>query len=535
MTLLDKAARDLQPRSKAKTTVARGQVGYDNARENIDPRIITNELLCKWITLSGARRDTWPTSGGGDTSKWTSGANFIYPKATTQPISGAGFWTKGNISGAKVFSDNIVKGTIISGGTIQYDTLDPPIAAGGGGPRTRTLVVAAVDSEDNTGADYVCDGAADEAEINTAITSLSGHGGCVMLLDGTYTLASSILLNQSEVTIMGQGHGTQITGGSFDSIIGGPNVNNLQIKDIYFVGNAASTSYGIDMDSDYAKISTCWFYLHKYGIRVTEQYVTVNSCYFKDCGTGAYFQHPHGVISNSTFWGGTYAVNLASNGGCMVGCSVNDSDRGVNMGGNYNTVTGNYFKGCDFAGVQANGHNTITGNVFNENNYSIYSYRQTNITITGNYFRRGFVNDIYAPGANRFAIIGNVSFDGEKPIDIGDGTDNTITGNTIEQCDDNAIILNGATRNIVSGNNIHNAGEETNNTWAAISLTGTSTYNVVSNNIISSEQANKHKYGIEEASANDDFNIITGNIVSDAVTANYLIQGANTEVGHNIG
>jgi hypothetical protein len=57
-----------------------------------------------------------------------------------------------------------------------------------------TLVVAASDSSVGAkdGADYVCDGVADEVEIQAALDALPSGGGKVLCMEGTYTFTSSL-------------------------------------------------------------------------------------------------------------------------------------------------------------------------------------------------------------------------------------------------------------------------------------------------------------------------------------------------------
>jgi len=62
--------------------------------------------------------------------------------------------------------------------------------------RGATVCVAASDStaSGKAQADYICDGTADDVEINLAITAANAlSGGTVVLLDGTYTVADSIV------------------------------------------------------------------------------------------------------------------------------------------------------------------------------------------------------------------------------------------------------------------------------------------------------------------------------------------------------
>ncbi len=71
------------------------------------------------------------------------------------------------------------------------------------------LVVAASDASTHSkmAADYVCDGVADEAEINTALAALPANGGRIMLTEGTFNIASSILIQNENVALTGAGTG----------------------------------------------------------------------------------------------------------------------------------------------------------------------------------------------------------------------------------------------------------------------------------------------------------------------------------------
>jgi len=76
--------------------------------------------------------------------------------------------------------------------------------------RGSSFIVAASDSRDKERADYVCDGTADEVEINTAINNLPAGGGGIQLLEGTYDINSSIIISKNNVSIEGMGSSTII-------------------------------------------------------------------------------------------------------------------------------------------------------------------------------------------------------------------------------------------------------------------------------------------------------------------------------------
>lgn len=81
-------------------------------------------------------------------------------------------------------------------------------------PRAATLVVAASDALDRTRAqaDYICDGVADDVEINAALNALPAAGGRVMLSEGTFTLADPIVFPDNNIWLRGMGRSTLIDG-----------------------------------------------------------------------------------------------------------------------------------------------------------------------------------------------------------------------------------------------------------------------------------------------------------------------------------
>ncbi len=77
-----------------------------------------------------------------------------------------------------------------------------------------TFVVAASDSLNKEKADYICDGTADEVQIQAAIDALPSGGGKVLLMEGAYAMNGDISI-PDYVSIVGSGSGTLI---NFDVI-----------------------------------------------------------------------------------------------------------------------------------------------------------------------------------------------------------------------------------------------------------------------------------------------------------------------------
>jgi len=78
------------------------------------------------------------------------------------------------------------------------------------GALATTILVAAADSLNQGQANFVADGVNDEVEIQAALDALPATGGEVKLLDGTYYIESSLVLDSYQ-TLRGCGRNTILT------------------------------------------------------------------------------------------------------------------------------------------------------------------------------------------------------------------------------------------------------------------------------------------------------------------------------------
>ena len=79
---------------------------------------------------------------------------------------------------------------------------------------SRVTVATSVNSRwKSRDCDFLCDGIDDNVEINNAIQSLPEDGGEIVILDGTYNISSSILLNKNNTKISGNGKSTKFVRG----------------------------------------------------------------------------------------------------------------------------------------------------------------------------------------------------------------------------------------------------------------------------------------------------------------------------------
>lgn len=191
--------------------------------------------------------------------------------------------------------------------------------------------------------DYLCDGTADEVEINAAIQALPrGGGGEVVILDGIYNLTGSILVNKNKVTLSGNGTSTVLKR-AFAGSLGYPGL-------IVTTGSYSTIRF-LSID----------------GMRNT-----------------------YSGLYNS----GIYLSSASNNSTATGNICTDNSTNGISMGSSSNiTITGNTCTGNTGSGIylySSSNNSTITGNTCNNNNNNgIYLDSSSNITVTGNSCIRG--------------------------------------------------------------------------------------------------------------------------------------------------
>lgn len=119
------------------------------------------------------------------------------------------------------------------------------------GAMAATIVVAASDSLNKAAANYVCDGVADNVEIQAAIDALPVGGGKVVLLEGTYVFAATVTRAIDNITIQGQGRSTYI---SYDDATA---IFNSGAQDRWMFKNFATDAGGITTTAS-CVIDNCW-------------------------------------------------------------------------------------------------------------------------------------------------------------------------------------------------------------------------------------------------------------------------------------
>jgi len=127
------------------------------------------------------------------------------------------------------------------------------------------VVIAASDSpaDAKAQADFVCDGDADNEEIQAAIDEVSERGGGeVILLEGTFLLANALYV-KSHVTLRGQGYDTLLTPAKagVPSCVRVKGATDAVVSDLRADANG-NANYGIDVIdlSQRVTVENCWAY-----------------------------------------------------------------------------------------------------------------------------------------------------------------------------------------------------------------------------------------------------------------------------------
>ncbi|MFO0920541.1 MAG: hypothetical protein U0451_02610 [Candidatus Saccharimonadales bacterium] len=372
-------------------------------------------------------------------------SNAIYLQTADATYSGLVSTGTQTFAGVKTFNDNIIlaaaKTLTITGsstasrpaspteGMVYFDTTTKKLLVYSNGKWqadrvTSTKIVAASNSsqEIKDAADYVADGAADEVEINNALTAAAG--GKVYLAEGTYVAAATILI-PNNTTLEGAGRSTKIEFADLDNTDNliensdtstgtSINIRNLKLdgrKDL----NTTGTQTGIYMNNlgsgsgasarQGGIIENLWVEnFNSTGIRASasSNLLINNNSVFNNSASGIYIE------------GGT--INTAISNNNVQGSGY----YGIRVVGDYNSVTNNTIRSADVAGIF----------VDSSSDYTVVS--SNNVISTGG---NGTSNGIMVTGADYTNISSNIITDTTcttscYAINISNASaDNTFIGN----------------------------------------------------------------------------------------------------------
>ena len=354
-------------------------------------------------------------------------------------------------------------------------------------PREDTVSVSA--STDVHSGDYVCDGTADQVEINAALTYVSGlGGGSVVCLQGAYELAATVNV-PANCTLNGVGWSTIFNydaGGNCITITG----DNAKVRDLKVDIIAGAGAGGTRPNCVYAASRTN---LELFGLwLVGDETVADDGSDIRQCGV----------------------VFSAMTDSSILSCVSQDQKRhGVNLASecDYNRIAGNNSEGNTRHGIYLSGsdNNTIAGNICQDNAQSgIYITSSDQNALAGNICQGNTSNGIYADSINN-TYTGNICRGNSlSGMSMTGGSDNAISTNMCQGNTRYGIELIGSGANTLSGNTCHSNGRY------GIVLSSASDNTIVGNSCNDNDSGDTGTYdGIKLGGSNN--NLVSENTCKD--------------------
>ncbi|MCH7745526.1 MAG: right-handed parallel beta-helix repeat-containing protein [Chloroflexi bacterium] len=375
--------------------------------------------------------------------------------------------THGDVDDTDTPSDNQVLRYDSGGGkwSAEDDSAQPP-----------TFVVAASDANADVkaSADYVCDGTADDVQIQAALDALPSQGGKVLLSEGTFTIAAAVNV-PSNSTLSGSGYNTRLnrtTSGDVVNAIGssGTHLKNIVVEGMRVTGpsvvGAQVAGVGIDLDyNDYSVIRYCWVsgfgsggdeggvrLRHAVACRVVDNYLSAskNGCVTGLSGSVDFPEADRCEISRNVVYD-NFDDGLHSQQSARIVYNNNicygNGEAGIDvLGDDGDIITGNHCYNNTGPGIEA-GNSTATGSP------------DSGHTITGNVCNNNTTNGILLGNNCDFiSVIGNTVRDNASHgIQIGGNAGKVVqhcnvTGNVCENNVDGIRLVNNADENLVQAN-----------------------------------------------------------------------------------
>ena len=306
--------------------------------------------------------------------------------------------------------------------------------------------------------DYLCDGTADDVEINAAIQALPATGGEIVILDGTYHITATIRMNKDNVTLAGNGAATILLRSANVDVIYLTSVTHCNVRNLKIDGN--KTAYTTDNACIYLSSSS-------------NNAITRNIC--NNSGYGIYVPYHN---NNNTIMGNA--------------CNNNQNGMYLDSSGN-NTVAGNTCNDNSNNGIEmgtSGSNNTVTGNTCNNNKIGMNLRSSSNNAITGNTCNNNSSHGITLSSSSNNAITGNTCNNNSSyGITLFSSSNNAITGNTCNNNSSHGITLfSSSNNNTITGNTcIRGTGQPSDYTSSQETIqtfTNSSNNLIVGNNIM---------------------------------------------------
>ena len=278
--------------------------------------------------------------------------------------------------------------------------------------------------------DYLCDGTADDVEINAAITALPSTGGEIVILEGTYDIKATININKNNVTIRGCGTSTKLL------------KTDVNMVEVFAISSSNCCLSNITIDGNSDSLS----YTSKYIIRVTGNSNTIcniticNAMGGSNCAISLKSTASQNIIEGNQIYNVDIAISVYSGtneNNNVISNNIYNVGTGISSSGTKNNTIGNNIKNSNY-GINMNQtkNSVFNGNCMYDCNTGIFIKFAENCNVSDNVCMRGAgLSSDYSDtqgtitildGAKNNLIYGNLIMGKNY---TNSGTNNTITNN----------------------------------------------------------------------------------------------------------
>ena len=179
--------------------------------------------------------------------------------------------------------------------------------------------------------DYLCDGTADEDEINAAIQSVTTGRVDIVILDGSYNITSPIRINREKCRLLGNGQST-VFNRRFNS-------SGISDKGVVILSGQNSELHNVSIDGN----RTIYNSLENCGVYVTGAVCEVSGVVITYSPTAILLKTLYSTVKFCKFTSNQeYGVDVSSgsDNNIITGCTVIGSEK-INVSGKNNLIYGN--------------------------------------------------------------------------------------------------------------------------------------------------------------------------------------------------
>lgn len=394
--------------------------------------------------------------------------------------------------------------------------------------RTSTIVVSASNSIDPTlaPAAYRCSGAADEVEINAALTAAAAVGGEVLLLEGTFVPAATITYPANILGLRGLGRATLIQPAAmFGNAITVSGRDDIVIRDLA-IDTKTGATFGhcifIEDGSDRFRIENVWIITSDSdGIHV--EGTTIDTGHIEGC----HILDADGTGIKVDMDAANFMYRLYINGNDIRNCR-NDGISFLSSGGNnYCEVTNNIILSCTTVGILVldGDYSMFRGNIIISNgDEGMHLISTEHAQVLGNTCQGNTLNGIYITTSNNITVVGNTcQGNTENGIFLLSSNGCNLTGNTCNENVRHGIYMESSNDGMVVGNACN-----ANDSGATGNYDGISILVAVGNLILGNQCRDNGGWGIMVGNASD-YNKVSNNYTENNTAGSIRVNNANCD------